>query len=173
VKTFIVLFRAINVGGNNIVPMKQLTTLLTNDHYQNVKTYIQSGNVVLSSTKRPDNHISKLVQDEFGFKPQIIVLDQSEFMAAVKNNPFSASEGKSIHFYFCHSKPKLNREIIDSLKAASEQYTLKNKIFYLYAPDGIGKSKLVAKIESCLGVPATGRNLNTINKIQSMLANSG
>ena len=160
------------MGGKNIVPMKQLTSLLANNHYQHVQTYIQSGNVVLSSAKRPDNHISTLVQSEFGFKPEIIVLDQTEFMAALKNNPFSASEGKCIHFYFCQSKPKLDREKIESLKAASEQYTVKNKVFYLFAPDGIGKSKLVAKIEACLGVMATGRNLNTINKIQSMLASS-
>lgn len=51
----------------------------------------------------------------------------------------------------------------------SEQYQLKDKVFYLHAPDGIGRSRLVANIESCLGVPETGRSLNTINKLAVML----
>jgi len=160
------------VGGNNIIPMKQLTTLLAKHHYQDIKTYIQSGNVVLSSTKQPDAHIASLVEAEFGFKPEIITLEKSEFVVAVKNNPFSATEGKTTHFYFCKSKPKLDKEKLESLKSVSEQYAIKGKVFYLFAPDGIGKSKLVAKLESCLGVPATGRNLNTIHKIQLMLASS-
>jgi len=77
-----------------------------------------------------------------------------------------------MHFYFCKSSPKVNETKLKKLKAESEEYHIEGKILYLYAPEGIGRSKLVANIESCLGVTATGRNFNTVSKIQSMLTNA-
>jgi len=172
-KTYIVLFRGINVGGNNILPMKELVTLLEAHGYQNVKTYIQSGNVVLQSNKASSSEIATLVADKYGFKPAVLVLDRSAFDAAIKNNPFHLAEGKQAHFYFCSKVPKLNAEKLDKYISGSEQHELKGKVFYLFAPDGIGRSKLVANIESCLGVPATGRNLNTVNKLGEMVGECG
>ena len=171
-KTYIVLFRGINVGGNNILPMKELSVVLADNGYEDIKTYIQSGNVVLRSQKRPGPDISSLVQKKFGFKPEVLALEESEFFSAVKNNPYNSSEGKTIHFYFCKDSPKVDTEKLDLLRSESEQYYIEGKVFYLYAPNGIGRSKLAARIESCLGVPATGRNLNTINKLQVMVENN-
>ena len=172
-KTYIVLFRGINVGGNNLLPMKELVALLEAHGYQNVKTYIQSGNVVLQSNKASSSEIATLVADEYGFKPEVLVLDKSAFDTAIKQNPFHPSEGKQAHFYFCSKAPKLNAEKLDKYISSSEQYELKGKVFYLFAPEGIGRSKLVANIESCLGVPATGRNLNTVNKLSAMVDGCG
>jgi len=62
-----------------------------------------------------------------------------------------------------------NQGKLDALIAESEDYLLQGKVFYLYAPAGIGRSKLVANLEACVGVPATGRNLNTIIKIKQMM----
>ena len=160
------------MGGKNILPMKELTAVLAENNYQDIKTYIQSGNVVLRSTKNPEANISSIVQDNYGFKPEVIALEESEYISSIKNNPYSSKEGKTIHFYFCKSSPKLNSEKLNKLRSESEKYFIKGKVFYLYAPNGIGRSKLVSNIESCLGVPATGRNLNTINKLQSMLINN-
>lgn len=168
-KTYIVLFRGINVGGHNILPMKALTVVLAENNYQDVKTYIQSGNVVLKSHEKPDADISSIVLNKFGFKPEVLALEESEFISAVNNNPYRSKEGKTIHFYFCKSTPKLNVEKLKKFRSESEEYHIKDKVFYLYAPNGIGRSKLVANIESCLGVRATGRNLNTINKLKSMI----
>jgi len=172
VKTYVVLFRGINVGGNNILPMKELTTILEENNYQDIKTYIQSGNVVLRSQKKPDTNIGSIIQSKFGFKPEVIALEESEFITAINNNPFSSKEGKTIHFYFCKRSPKANAEKLKMLRSESEEYYIEGKVFYLHAPYGIGRSKLVANIESCLGVPATGRNLNTINKLLSMVNNN-
>ena len=171
-KTYIVLFRGINVGGKNILPMKELTTVLVENEYVDIKTYIQSGNVVLRSQKKPDANIRSLVQNNFGIKSEVFAIDESDFISAVKNNPYKSNEGKTIHFYFCKSSPEVDYEKLNILKSDLEEYFIKGKVLYLYAPNGIGRSKLVAKIESCLGVPTTGRNLNTINKLQSMLSNN-
>ena len=160
------------MGGNNILPMKELAAILEKNNYQDVKAYIQSGNVVLRSQTKPETNIGAIIQNKFGFKPEVIVIEKSEFLAAIKNNPFSSKAGKTIHFYFCKSSPKENAEKLKILRSESEEYYIEDKVFYLHAPNGIGRSKLVANIESCLGVPATGRNLNTINKLQSMVNNN-
>ena len=54
-------------------------------------------------------------------------------------------------------------------KAASEKFKLEERIFYLHAPDGIGRSKLAAAVEQSLGVVVTARNLNTVNRLISMV----
>lgn len=171
-KTYIVLLRGINVGGKKRLPMKELRHLLEKNGFGSVKTYIQSGSMVLQRKNRPAGEIESLIMDEFGFKPDVIALEESEFETAIKNNPYNPVEGNFSHFYFCSKSPKLNTEKLKKMTADSEEYQLKNKVFYLYAPDGIGRSTLVANIESCLGVSTTGRNLNTIRKLEQMVKNA-
>jgi len=168
-KTYVLLFRAVNVGGRNILPMKDLVAILEKNNYRDIQTYIQSGNVVLKSQRKPDSDITSIIQTSFGFKPELIALDETEFMSALKNNPYNSNEGKTIHFYFCKDRPHPATDELESLRTNTEKYHIHGKILYLYAPDGIGRSRLVANIESCLGVPATGRNLNTIHRLQNML----
>jgi uncharacterized protein (DUF1697 family) len=169
-RTYIALFRGINVGGHNILPMKELVELLDELGYKNVKTYIQSGNVVFQcdeSTKAAiSEQISSAVLQRFGFEARILLLDNLELNKALSGNPFPTENGKALHFYFLEhvpSKPDLQK--MQSLQAASEQFKLEGKVFYLYAPDGIGRSKLAAQVEKCLGVPATARNWNTVGKL--------
>jgi uncharacterized protein (DUF1697 family) len=169
-KTYIVLFRGINVGGKNLVPMKEMVVALEGRNYQNVLTYIQSGNVVLQSQSKPED-IGSIIQERFGFEPVVIVLEKSDFDAAVNKNPYRSPNGKDIHFFFCKDKPKLDTVKLQKYKSESEKYFVDGKVFYFFAPDGIGRSKLAAKVESCLGVAATGRNFNTINKLQQMAQN--
>jgi uncharacterized protein (DUF1697 family) len=169
-KTYIILLRGVNVGGKNLLPMIELRALLENNGFQNVKTYIQSGNIVLMANQRPRTEIGELIQREFGFTPEILILSEEEFKSAVVNNPYKEYEGKFVHFYFYLETPKLNTSKLDSLASDTERYEITDKVFYLHAPDGIGRSKLVAKLETCLGTPVTGRNLNTANKLEEMIS---
>ena len=172
-KTYIALFRGINVGGRNIIPMKELTLLMKECGYENIRTYIQSGNVVFEAPGKNNSEIGTLVEAKFGFKPEVLLLSSKDLSEAIKNNPYSGVEGKLCHFYFCKSNPEsINNSRLSELKTASEEYFFKGKVFYLYAPDGIGRSKLAAKIEACLGVTGTARNLNTVNKLSLMLNNA-
>jgi len=87
----------------------------------------------------------------------------------VLNYPYKNIEGKFVHFYFCKSAIDLVQDKLIRYIADTEEYTVKKNVFYLHAPNGIGRSKLVKNIESCLGQSTTGRNLNTMNKVNSIL----
>ena len=170
-ETFVALFRGINVGGKNILSMKELALLLEKNSCQGVKTYIQSGNAVFESEEPPKN-ISQLIEKKYGFKPEILILGKAEFLEMVSGNPYTSTMGNQIHIFFCQDAPNANDEKLAGLKSESEKYVIKGKAAYLYAPDGIGRSKLAANMEKCLGVPVTGRNLNTVNKLVEMLQNT-
>lgn len=171
---YVALLRGINVGGNNALPMAGLADVLKSLKCDNVKTYIQSGNAVFSRTAGTAStlceKIKKKIAQEFSISPDIFLLEEAEFLKASKASPFKSKTGKDLHFYFLEDAPqKPNMEKIESLKASDEKYMLKSKVFYLYAPSGVGRSKLAAHVEKCLGVAATARNFNTVQKLQEML----
>lgn len=142
---------------------------------KNVQTYIQSGNAIFQSLKEHtqlSEQISLAIQQHYGFAPNVLVLDQAEFEKAMAENPFpeGMSNPRSLHLGFLArppGQPKL--EELDRLKSESEQYHLTDRVFYLYAPEGIGRSKLAANSERLLGVPMTDRNWNTVMKILQLI----
>jgi uncharacterized protein (DUF1697 family) len=170
---YIALFRGINVGGNRILPMKVLKKLLEKIGCDSIRTYIQSGNVVFRTDIKQraelSREISAAIQHRFGFAPKVLLLGQNELQKVLDDNPFKTTEGKTLHFYFLDATPE-NPDLdhLKALKSPSEEFTLKKNIFYLYAPDGIGRSKLAAKVEQVLGVAATARNWNTVRKLLEM-----
>lgn len=166
---YIVLLRGINVGGNNLVPMKLLVAILEQQGFEQVSYYIQSGNLVLSSEAYPYSAIKAIIGENFGFIPNIFVLNANELLTAMDNNPYQEFEGKFVHFYFCENAIELNIEKIKRWISTTEDYYVENNVFYLHAPEGVGRSKLVSHIESCLGQAATGRNLNTMNKVANLI----
>ena len=174
-KTYIALFRGINVGGRHILPMKELVALLEELGCRNVKTYIQSGNAVFESQAKNASQLSKMIGAEIkkrrGFEPFVLLLSREEMEKAIANNPFPAGEEnpKALHVGFLTSTPKSpDLKTLEGLRASSEHYSLIENIFYLYAPEGIGRSKLAANTERLLGVPMTDRNWGTVRKIMGL-----
>ena len=175
-KTYIALLRGINVGGSNILPMKNLRALLEELGGHSVKTYIQSGNVVFQheaeDSSELSSKISAAIKKNHGFEPQVLLLDLVKMEQAIASNPFpqAESEPKTLHLYFLASIPQNpDLEMLDSLKKDNEQFKLIDRVFYLHAPDGIGRSKLAERAERALGVAATARNWRTVSKIMAMV----
>lgn len=173
--TIIALLRGINVGGHHKLPMRELVALLEGLNLTNVKTYIQSGNVVFQSARRDlpalAQEIGAAIGEHHGFVPKIMLLSLADWETAVSQNPFPAAEEnhKTLHFYFLESAPpNPDLALLESLKSEREQFELIDMVFYLHAPDGIGRSKLAAKVEKGLGVAATARNWRTVSKIMEM-----
>ena len=158
-KTFITLFRGINVGGNNILPMKELRSSLESIGLHEVKTYIQSGNVVFQSEKS-ESQLSDLIFDavkqNHNIEARVHVLELPGYERIVAANPYpdAIAEPKTLHIFFL-TKPATdpNIELLDSAKSPSEAYTITDQAFYLHAPDGIGRSKLATLVEKALRVP--------------------
>lgn len=173
---WIALLRGINVGGRNTISMAALAATFESAGCRSVQTYIQSGNVVFSSpTKSRQNlrkRLGEVIEDQFGFRPHILLLSEGDFRAAIANNPFldAIAEPKTLHFFFLDSSPSSpDMEGIDKLALPSERFELIDAVFYLHAPDGFGRSKLATGAERKLGESATARNFTTIQKLSERL----
>ena len=155
-KTQIALFRGINVGGNSKLPMDLLREILSSLGAEGIETYIQSGNAVFKyeEGRAPElaQKIGGEVERRCGFRPAVLLLTREEFESAMTANPFkkAETEGSTLHLGFFASQPtKPNFEKLESLKAASERYHLGERVFYLHAPEGVGRSKLAAGLKRC------------------------
>ena len=175
-KTYVALLRGINVGGKTSLPMKELVSILEDLDCRNVRTYIQSGNAVFQNSEKVPDRLSKkiraAIKDRCGLEPQVLLLRPGELQQAVDSNPFPAAESKptTLHVNFLAKAPaKPDLPALDRLKNASEQFELKDRCFYLHAPDGIGRSKLATGAERLLGVPMTGRNWRTVMKLMEIV----
>lgn len=168
--TWIALLRGVG-GGIRPLSMRELTVALEDIGLKNVRTYIQSGNVVFSSAKsaaRLAGEIERCVEKKFGFHSRTFVLSVSDVQRAAKGNPFPQADEKpqTLHLFFLAKPAKAAQlDAMNELKAKSEQFVLKSKVFYFYTPDGFGISKLAAKAERLLGVDATARNWRTVGKL--------
>jgi uncharacterized protein (DUF1697 family) len=174
-KSYIALLRGINVGGNNKLPMKDLATLLEKLGARSVKTYIQSGNAVFQHEEENGSQLSSrigaAIKESHGFEPRVLLLELAEMEQAMAANPFPSAEAepKTLHLYFLASVPKNpDLQTLANLKRDNEEFRLIDKVFYLHAPDGIGRSKLAERAEKALGVAATARNWRTVGKVMTM-----
>lgn len=156
--------------------MKDLRQLLEREGFTNAKTYIQSGNCVfqseLSSPGEIHRKISVGIENKFGFRPRVFVMDRSNLLRAIGANPYpeGAEDPKSVHFYFLaglSTEPDL--KALEAIQAPTERYVLTDHVLYLHAPDGIGRSKFAARVEKKLGVATTARNFRTVLKISELL----
>ena len=171
------MLRGINVGGRNSLPMKELILDLQSIGCTDVQTYIQSGNVVFTASPKQvndvDEQLANQIQRRRGFHPQTLILSDVDFCYAVDQNPFpeAACEPKSLHMFFLRSVPADPRlDILSSLQQANERFQIIDKTCFLHAPDGLARSKLAAAVEKHLGVPATSRNWQTVQRLRELVS---
>jgi uncharacterized protein (DUF1697 family) len=172
---YVALFRGINVGGKHILPMQDLRNILASVGCSNIETYIQSGNAVFSASAKAEplaTAISDSIDNRFGFAPQVLVLTTDRFRAITAANPFPESEAtaKLLHVWFLTEVPvEPDLDALNKLQSDSEQFDLQDGAFFLLAPDGIGRSKLAARVDRHLGVPTTARNWRTVRKLNELI----
>ena len=179
-KPYVALFRGINFGGKNMLAMEDLVATLENARARDVATYIQSGNAVFRSEETAasllSDRIRAAIEESHGFEPRVLVLGSEEMERAVRSNPFpeAESEPKTLHVYFLAASPERpDLDALEGINGDREHFVLGEGVFYLHAPDGIGRSKLAANAEKLLGVPATARNWRTVRKVMEMTDERG
>lgn len=177
---WVALLRGVNVGGSGILSMKQLTSVLTDKGFIDVKTYIQSGNVVFRTRGGGggDTHatlskrIIDAVTDDCGLSLRVMVMTSSELDHAISSNPFShqaVASPKAVSLFVLSQEPEPDRYLcLQSYKMSSESMLLSGRYLDLHSPDGVGKSKVAGRAERVLGVDITARNWNTITKLKDM-----
>ena len=157
------------------MPMKELVVLLTDIGAQRIRIYIQSGNAVFKSAENNPAQLAEqltaAITKHHGFEPLVLIQGLDAIKKAMAENPFPEAEVDpgNLHLGFLASTPKSpDLGKLSALKKESERFHLSDKVFYLYAPEGVGRSKLAATAERLLGAPMTDRNWRTVCKVREM-----
>jgi uncharacterized protein (DUF1697 family) len=171
----ILLLRGINLGPHKRVAMPELRSLLTDAGFEDVRTYVQSGNVVLSSDRAPaelGSEAERLIAERFGFEVAVIVRTRDELAEVVRRNPLAedAVNPKRYQVSFCEREPDPEAvERAAALALPSERLIAIGREVYGWHPEGIGRSKLWGKLAGDgLGVSATARNWTTVTTLLAM-----
>lgn len=172
--TFIALFRGINVGGNNIIPMATLSAFFVQAGCQNPKTYIQSGNVLFNADPGRVEQIladvRKSIADHLGLSVPIVLRDLESLSSAVQANPFPDTEPKKLHLVFLYDKPTEKQLAnLNPDYSPPDQFVVKGSEIYLYLPQGAAGSKCNnAYFDSRLKTTSTMRNWKTVLKLMEL-----
>jgi uncharacterized protein (DUF1697 family) len=172
----IAFLRAINVGGNRLVPMAQLRTLLEAQGYTEVVTLLQSGNVVFTSPRGAPAEIARkierAIQEEFGFEVGVVIRSRTELGTILGANPFPGAEEVPAKLQVMLFAQPPNAERLALLKPAAyrpDEFKVVGRDIYLRLPNGAGRSKLIAALgDPRLGGNPTARNWNTLKKLLAL-----
>ena len=171
---FVLLLRGVNVGGRNKLPMADLRELLCELGAEDVSTYIQSGNAVLSLPAGKAKTFSQKLKSAFGprypFIPLVFLIARADYVKTLQKNPFSDIEDdpKKLHVAFLAAPPKAAAlEKVEAALSKTESLSVAGKAIYFHAPDGIGRSKAAEKLNTAFP-EATVRNWRTCVTLQEM-----
>ncbi len=172
----VVLLRGINLGPNRRVPMAELRALLGEAGYENVRTYVQSGNVVLDSDARAEEleaQTARLISDRFGFEVPVISRTAQELAAVVKRNPLGELAVEPKRYQVSFLDQPLGDEAIRAIHEAAvepEAVAISGREIYAWHPAGVARSKLWNRLAGgALGVKATARNWTTVETLLGMM----
>ncbi len=174
---FVCLLRGINVGGNNKIKMRELEAALGGQGFGDVRTYIQSGNIVFTSdaaisTDDLETQVETVIAENFGLTVPAMVITRERFQRAVQEFPFGDELAEKSVLVFVSGEG--SDDWVARAKAkvgADDQLLMKNGVVYVYCPNGISKSKAAESLLATpkRGVKATMRNWRTTGKLTEML----
>ena len=172
---YVALIRGINVTGNNLIKMERLRALFEKGGCTNVRTYIQSGNVVFDSKKAPTTCVASIeafLAAELG-KPIVAHLRTSaELRAIIAANPFAKEKNiepsRLAVSFLSRPPPKDRLDVLRAVESGSDRFVARGNEIYVYCPDGFGRSKLAAGLDRVLSTKSTSRNWNTVTTLYEL-----
>jgi len=173
--TYIALLRGINVGGHKKVPMAVLRELFTDAGLLDVKTYIQSGNVVFQSSEKSaiklEEVIQKAIESHFGFVVSVLVRTKEQFQRVFDNCPFKNEKKEASYFILLHTIPDAELVISTSQEVYNnEEFLIVKDCVYTFYARGAGNAKCGTNLlERKLKVSATARNYRTMVKLLDLV----
>lgn len=178
VGSYVALLRGINVGGRNSLPMAELVSMVEALGASRVRTYIQSGNVVLTA-RAPTAHrlprgLRRLIAERKGLSVPVVLRTAAELGAVVDDNPFLArgAEPKALHVAFLADVPEAAAaEALDPDRSPPDAFALRGRELFLHLPGGVARTKLTnAYLDRTLGTVCTVRNWRTVLTLARMAA---
>jgi uncharacterized protein (DUF1697 family) len=172
VATYVAFLRGVNLGPNNKISMPALREMAEELGYTDVATYINSGNLIVSSTRKPatiEREISKAIKDNFGRPIDVVVRTPAQLRKILAENPYPDGNPSQVTVAFLTKPPAKNAK--DKVAAAAKDYepfTFSGQQVYVNYSQGIGKSKLAERFSAIIGVSSTVRNVRTIEKVLTL-----
>ncbi|MFD2555153.1 DUF1697 domain-containing protein [Sphingobacterium tabacisoli] len=172
--TYISILRGINVSGQRLIKMEALKKMYEQLSFENVQTYVQSGNVLFSAKNRDSGELASIIssniQTEFGFDVPVIVMNLDRLEKIIANNPFIKDTDKDEAFlhvtFLTEVLTEFDEGSIIEKKHSDEEVAFTADAVYLYCPNGYGKTKVNNNfLEKKLKMPATTRNWKTVNEL--------
>ncbi len=174
--TYVALLRGVNVGGKNKLPMRDLAAMFEEAGCREVRTYIQSGNVIFEASSaaagRTPERISAAIRERFGYNIPVVVRSAAEMAAVVVGNPFveRGCETKALHVGFLAESVGAERlATLDPNRSPPDEFHVRGREIFLYCPNGVARTKLSnVWFDSRLGTTSTMRNWNTVRKLAEL-----
>jgi uncharacterized protein (DUF1697 family) len=172
--TYISMLRGINVGGHARMTMKELVTLYQSLSLENVRTYVQSGNVIFNSHERDTGQLANLIEEKvkqmYNLTVSVFVKTPGELQQIIENNPFLIEKGvdnSKLYLTFLSGLPaESDLSLVKKIHDEVDKFVIINTEVYLYCPDGYGRTKFSNDFfEKKLGVTSTTRNWKTVNTL--------
>jgi len=169
--------RGLNLGAHNRLPMTDLVQVFVEAGCGDVRTYIQSGNVIFkasqSKLEKLPGLIAKRILERFGYKIPVVLRTAEQLGETIQNNPFlkaGASE-ETLHVYFLAGVPDArNLTALDSARSAPDAFLVRGRDIYLQLPNGMARTKLSnAYFDSKLATISTARNWRTVLKLFELM----
>ena len=175
-ETYISLLRGINVSGQRKIKMIDLKILFESLNFKNVRTYIQSGNVVFEFELMDCGLLSKIIEDkillDLGLEVSVIIRNHDQLIAILRDNPFVTIGNEMSVLYVTFLSDNPNDGVLDKINEinfAPDEFRIIGKEAYLFCPNGYGRTKLNNSFfENKFKLKATTRNWRTINELNEM-----
>ncbi len=173
--------RGINVGGKHKLPMSELRAFFAELGARDVRTYIQSGNVVFRAEEAVARELAadfeRRAEARFGFPVPAVVRSAPELRAVLAGNPFLAdraaddADAKALHVLFLASEPDPAAVAgLDPERSAPDAFAVQGREIYLHLPNGMARTRLTnAYFDRALGTTSTGRNWRTVRTVAAMI----
>ena len=168
---YVALLRGVNVGGRSL-PMAELARVVEGLGHRDVRTDIQSGNVVFGATGKVDvPALERAIGERFSLDVGVALRSAAELRRVIDRNPFPDAEVTKLHVGFLLAKPPAGTtRALDGAPYAPEEFVLQGSEVYLHLPNGMGRAKLPVYLGRRLPVAATYRNWRTVTTLAEMTA---
>jgi uncharacterized protein (DUF1697 family) len=174
VAAYVAFLRGVNLGPSNKISMPALRAMAEDLGYTDVATYINSGNLILSSAKKPatlEREISNAIKDTFGSRIDVVVRTPAQLKKILAENPYPDGNPSQVTVAFLAEAPAADAE--DKVAAVAKDYepfAFAGQQVYVNYSQGIGKSKLAERFSAIIGASSTVRNIRTIEKVLALCA---